>query len=92
MPTIIITDDADNVYANCTGFAPDEELYVEMRSKPAEGNPSTTGITAGVHRTTDDNGAARFRAPKSFLLEDLPRDVTATATVGDFATAHASFS
>ncbi len=91
MASITITDDDTNIYANCFDFDPDAEVYIEIRSKAIPPNDSTTGITAGIHRTADANGSCQQHAPKSFMLEDLPRDVTATVTQGNFATAERTF-
>lgn len=91
MPNIIITEDESNVIATATGFTPDENLFVQMTSRPVPPNESTEGIGALVYTETDDNGACRFHAPKDFLLPELPRDVTAVAAVGEFATSARSF-
>ena len=80
MAEIVIREDDTYIYADITVVPPQLEIYCELKSKASGDNPSTEGITAGLHRTSDENGAVTFRAPKSFLLEDLPRDVTVTVS------------
>ncbi len=71
------------VYADVFDATPGEEVNVELRSKAVPPNESTEGVTAGLHKTAGSDGRLTFKAPKEFLLPDLPRQVWLNGPMGE---------